>query len=102
MHIRVDKSWHNGMLALVFGLFILASPIKILHDLSALNPAAHSEHSCPYCHALPAGLPTATHTLLPDSANHIQYSMINLGYADWLNLSPTARDPPSTSNNPAI
>ncbi|MEL6114618.1 hypothetical protein P0Y67_05345 [Photobacterium sp. SP02] len=102
MHIRVDKAWHNGILALVFGLFILASPIQILHDLSALNPAVHSEHSCPYCHALPAGLPAATPSLLPDSALPLQHSNINRWHADWLNLSPTARDPPSTSNNPAI
>ncbi|MBD8512599.1 hypothetical protein L6J37_00035 [Photobacterium sp. WH77] len=94
MHIRVDKAWHKGILALVFGLFILASPIQILHDFNALNPAVHSEHPCPYCHAFPAGLPTATPSLLPDSAIPIQHSIISLWHADWLSPFPTARDPP--------
>ncbi|UTM56995.1 hypothetical protein L4174_014440 [Photobacterium sp. CCB-ST2H9] len=94
MRYPFESVWHKGLLALLFSLFILTTPVQILHDLSVLSDTQHSEFDCPYCHAAPAGLlsyvhaiPTQTFTAAPDIPP--AFSRV-----DWLSPPPSARDPP--------
>ncbi|MCM0148021.1 hypothetical protein [Photobacterium galatheae] len=95
MRTPLNQTWQQGLLALIFGLFILTSPLQVLHKLDALDNPQHSEQDCPCYHAVSSDLPPAQinlPALRPVSAEVTRYFR---GYPYWLNSSFSARDPPA-------
>ncbi|UIP27647.1 hypothetical protein [Photobacterium sp. TLY01] len=98
VRIPLNQRWHQGLLALIFSLFILAFPLQVLHKLDALNQPQHSEQDCPCHHVVSNDLPPPQIDLPVIRPVAHQSTRYRHRLSDWLSAQASARDPPVFSH----
>lgn len=90
----LNRIWHQGLLALLFSLFILAFPLQVLHKLDMLSQPQHSEQDCPCHHIVANDIPPAQidFPVIRPAVHQVGRYLHRL--PDWLNAQASARDPP--------
>ncbi|MDO6707668.1 hypothetical protein [Photobacterium sp. 1_MG-2023] len=97
MRNPLNQRWQTRLLTLVFSLFILASPLQVLHTLDALTQPHHAEQDCPCHHIVSGDVPPARLNLPLFNTASIEVFHVVQRFSDWLIARSAARDPPEFS-----